>query len=175
MNIIAQSVNTVVNLVRINKTRKKTRSIYSSYFFLKEPKWSQLSKSYPGTTFAKLNCGEHLDYCKEKGIVRVPTIQTKSNEGEWKEYTGDFSLKDVQAYIEQHQPKRNEHGESFPIVSSKQLNAMIQSKDPWFVKFYAPWCGHCKHLAPVWEELAKELQGQINLAEVNCESHKGKL
>lgn len=133
----------------------------------------QLGKSHPGATFAKLNCEDHHDYCKEKGIVRVPTIQSTSEGGQWKEYQGDFSLQDVNDYIKENLVKRNPQGESVSIVSPKQLNNMIQSKEPWFIKFYAPWCGHCKHLAPVWEELAKELKDQVNIAEVNCETHKG--
>lgn len=46
---------------------------------------------------------------------------------------------------------------------------VISSEIPVFVDFYADWCGPCKMMAPLVEELEKEYEGKVKFAKVNID------
>ena len=48
-------------------------------------------------------------------------------------------------------------------------------KDPSktvFVKFFAPWCGHCQRMAPTWEDLSTQVGSDVVVAELDCDAHR---
>lgn len=55
-------------------------------------------------------------------------------------------------------------------LDGEQMKEIAANNVPWFIKFYAPWCPHCKNLAPTWTEMASQLRGQVNVGEVNCDA-----
>lgn len=56
-------------------------------------------------------------------------------------------------------PQATEDGVTILTGDTFEQTAMDSKKDV-FVEFYAPWCGHCQKLAPVWSELAKKVEKQ---------------
>ena len=63
----------------------------------------------------------------------------------------------------------NPNGASQPLTAETFQSKVTMTQEPWFIKFYAPWCHHCQAMAANWEQLAKEMKGKLNIGEVNCE------
>jgi len=99
-----------------------------------------------------------------------------STEGE--AYQGGRTAKDIIEFINS---KTGLHGKiksaptAVTVLTSDNFNSIV--KDPTkdvLVEFYAPWCGHCKHLAPDYEKVGQSFDGEssVVIAKLDADDHK---
>jgi thioredoxin 1 len=57
-------------------------------------------------------------------------------------------------------------------INKEEFNKLANENLPLIVDFWASWCGPCKMLIPIFDELAEEYKDKLNFAKVNVENEE---
>ncbi|KAK0490375.1 protein disulfide isomerase [Armillaria novae-zelandiae] len=156
------------------------------------PTWDKLVtisvEEVPGVKLAQVNCAVNGDLCSANDVKGYPTLNLYKDGKLVEPFKGARELDLLVPFIKKHEPpqpppqpqpqQQQPMDEKLPNPNGAVLSlddktfVPVLAEGPAFVKFFAPWCGHCKKLAPTWKKLAKQMQNQLTIAEVNCEDHK---
>lgn len=129
-----------------------------------------------------MDCTLNGDLCKENNVQYFPFLQLYHQGSAIEIYpprerNWDKLVEYITTQSEKYAPSTtqvsvpNPAGLSIDMDGPALANAQ-KSGQPLFIKYYAPWCPHCQHMAPAWERMASDLARQINVGEVNCDDHR---
>jgi protein disulfide-isomerase A6 len=145
------------------------------------PTWEVLATSFKKedkVVIAKVNADDHKDLGSKFGVSGFPTLKFfPKGSTDADDYNGGRSEEDLVKFINEKAGTyvRVIKTPSFVVAlgESDFDQEVIQSKRHALVEFYAPWCGHCKQLAPIYEEVGKIFAGEekVLIAKVDSTAH----
>ena len=153
------------------------------------PEYQKAAKALKGIVkVGAVNADEHQSLGAQYGVRGFPTIKIfASNKNKPIEYQGqrsaqgfiDAGFRELRNIVDSRIGKKSSSsgggGKSNDVIELTESNfdeKVLKSDDLWLVEFYAPWCGHCKNLAPIWSEVATELKGKVRVGAVDATVHQ---
>eukprot|EP00096_Caligus_rogercresseyi_P003657 TRINITY_DN1701_c0_g1_i1.p1 TRINITY_DN1701_c0_g1~~TRINITY_DN1701_c0_g1_i1.p1 ORF type:complete len:388 (-),score=136.24 TRINITY_DN1701_c0_g1_i1:160-1302(-) len=151
------------------------------------PTWDDLAVAYKDDSkvkIAKIDCTQAQSICQGEEVKGYPTLAYYRGGKKVEAYRGSRAMSDLKDFVQSmtEAPKAKETlVEAEPAATSVVKLNKEDFKDTiaegvTFIKFYAPWCGHCKRIAPIWEELAARFEGVkgVTIAKVDCTANDNK-
>ncbi len=158
------------------------------------PEYEKAAKALKGFVgVGAVDCDVHKSLCGQYGVQGFPTIKVfGSNKRKPDDYNGQRTADGIvqtaqraaQKIVQERLGGKSSGGSSGggggggsddDVVELTEANfkkLVLQSDDMWLVEFFAPWCGHCKNLAPHWKKAASELKGKVKLGAVDATVHQ---
>jgi protein disulfide-isomerase A6 len=148
------------------------------------PTWDELAeamKNQKDVVIAKVDADAHKDLGSRFGVSGFPTLKLFTKGGDTSapvDFDGGRELDDLVKYVNEKTGslgRVNKPASKVTVLTPDNFDSVVLDKSKTvFVEFYAPWCGHCKHLAPDWEKLGLAFQNEENvvIAKVDADAHK---
>ncbi|KAG0031740.1 hypothetical protein BGZ81_000681 [Podila clonocystis] len=148
------------------------------------PVYEELGSAFAGKNdkvlIAKVDADAHRELGSRFGIKGFPTLKwfPKGIDGAPEDYSGGRDLEALSAFVSQKSGVKSSIAKVISAVSvltDANFDAeVLHSGKNVLVEFYAPWCGHCKSLAPTYETVAQDFVSEKNvvIAKVDATEEK---
>ncbi|XP_050422842.1 protein disulfide-isomerase A6 homolog [Adelges cooleyi] len=158
------------------------------------PEYAKAAKALSGLVkVAAFDADKYPSIAGRYGVTGFPTIKIFVDKNKPNDYKGDRTaigltdeafkviknkvLAQLQGvpYGSANSSKKSSSGDNVVELTDANFDQLVlNSNDIWLVEFFAPWCGHCKNLAPHWSAAATELKGKVKLGALDATVHASK-
>ncbi|KAG9459585.1 hypothetical protein H6P81_004093 [Aristolochia fimbriata] len=146
------------------------------------PEYEKVASSFKkskSVLIGKVDCDDQKNLCSKNGVTGYPTIKwfpAKSLEP--KKYEGARTAEALVEFVNTEggtNVKLATIPSSVVVLTAESFDQVVldESKDV-LVEFYAPWCGHCKNLAPTYEKVASVFKNDEDVVIANLDADKYK-
>ena len=108
---------------------------------------------------------------EEEGMQKFKPDTDEVTEAVVKQFVQDVIDKKRKPHLNSEEVPEDWDSKPVKVLVGKNFAEVAKDKSKnVFVEFYAPWCGHCKQLAPIWDELAEKFKDQSDIVIAKMDS-----